>query len=219
MDIFSHICSIFKDIDDPVVFEIGAHHAEDTLTILTCAGFPEKIVDAFIFEPDPRNIDEVKRVTEGLVGVKRFNSAIGNYCGYSEFHLSSGNANGGEDWTGSSSLQKPKNHLNAHPWCKFDQVAKVAVTTLDFAFLSYGLSKIDFIWADIQGAEAAMVQGGQLALKHTKYLYCEYSDHELYEGQLRLEDWFKLLPGKWEIMEKYTHDVLLENKEWQSLSK
>lgn len=214
--IFSIIKKLLEPVEKPVVFEIGSHLCEDSPQIREAAGYPDKKVAYFAVEPDPRNLDQIGSFA---YEINLIPAAVGAKYGEMELYQSQGNANGGEDWTGSSSILPPKNHLNAHPWCRFDQKVRVPVFTLDYLFLMYRLEKIDFIWADVQGAEGAMVQGGQHALKHTKYLYCEYSDHELYEGQMKLDEWMALLPGKWNMLEKYPHDVLLENAEWQPLKK
>lgn len=208
MDIFQYITHLLKDVDNPIVFEIGAHHCEDTPRIREAANNTYKY---FAFEPDPRNIKVIKE--SGIHNMVCFCPwAIGNQYGHIDLHQSSGNAHGGEDWTGSSSIRKPKNHLDAHPWCKFEDSVKVPIATLDHVFNIFrAIDHIDFIWCDIQGAEGDMVKGGQEALKSTRYLYCEYSDAELYEGEMKLDEWMKLLPGKWSMIERWPHDILLRN--------
>jgi hypothetical protein len=49
------------------------------------------------------------------------------------------------------------------------------------------ISFIDFIWADVQGAEEDLILGGLDTLrKRTKYLFTEYNNSEMYEGQINL---------------------------------
>jgi hypothetical protein len=45
---------------------------------------------------------------------------------------------------------------------------------------------IDSMWVDVQGAEDLVFAGAQETLRCTKYLYTEYCNQELYEGQLNL---------------------------------
>ena len=73
-----------------------------------------------------------------------------------------------------------------------------------------GLDLVDFVWADIQGAEADMIRGGRATLARTRYLFTEYADEELYEGQATLSEILALLPG-WRLVELWEEDVLLEN--------
>ena len=61
------------------------------------------------------------------------------------------------------------------------------------------LGRIDFIWADVQGAERKMIQGGLQTLSRTEWLYTEYSDVELYEGQPSLSEILVMLPD-WRVV-------------------
>lgn len=71
---------------------------------------------------------------------------------------------------------------------------------------------VDFIWADLQGAEGDLIDGGQIALTNTRYLYTEYSNDELYQGEIGLQEIINKLPGKWSVVEDYGSDVLLKNE-------
>ena len=73
------------------------------------------------------------------------------------------------------------------------------------------MEDIDFIWADVQGAEGDMIRGGQRALAKTRFLYTEYCNRELYEGQLSLRQMLGLLP-EFEVVRRFPNDVLLENR-------
>ncbi|AWN55636.1 nodulation protein [Methylobacterium sp. 17Sr1-1] len=65
--------------------------------------------------------------------------------------------------------------------------------------------------ASIQGAEIDLIGGGKDALSRTKYLYTEYSDLELYEGGINLDNIVSALTN-FRIARLYRHDVLLKNK-------
>ena len=73
-----------------------------------------------------------------------------------------------------------------------------------------GIEAIDFIWLDVQGAEMDVIRGGEKVLVKTRYIYTEYSDQELYEGQSPLDQLLNALPA-FKIVERYRGDVLLEN--------
>jgi hypothetical protein len=82
---------------------------------------------------------------------------------------------------------------------------------LDTWFQSSGLDRIDFVWADVQGAEGDLILGGKETFnKHVKYFYTEYSNMELYENQLNLEQILQLLPT-FNIVTQFEGDVLLKN--------
>jgi hypothetical protein len=84
------------------------------------------------------------------------------------------------------------------------------VRTLDAWSRKHAPGTIDFIWADVQGAEGDLVRGGNEALRRTRFLYTEFNDDELYEGQATLRDLLGMLPD-FEIVRRYDDDVLLRN--------
>ena len=116
----------------------------------------------------------------------------------------------GREWTHSSSIKRPKNHLQRYP-VTFGGSVDVQLVTLDSFHRRERLDIVDFVWADIQGAEGEMVRGGLETLARTRYLYTEYSDDELYEGQATLAEILELLPN-FRVLELWPGDVLLENR-------
>lgn len=212
MTIFQHLKDIFRGVDNPVLLEIGACYCEDTYDIILNANLRASKLKYYAFEPDPYNLEVISRqnVKNYITVVPK---AVGAENGKVEFWRSSGNIDpNGPSWTGSGSIKPPKNHLAAHPWCKFESKIEVPIITLDKFFEDENLDHIDFAWVDVQGNEGDVVKGGQNALKRTHFLYCEYNDHEQYEGQMKLSEWINLLPGKWSLIEQWPHDVLLRNE-------
>ena len=120
----------------------------------------------------------------------------------------------GRPWTYSSSLKQPKGHLARYP-VSFGETIEVESVTLDAYARRNDLGRVDFIWADIQGAEGDMIRGGRDLLSRTRYLYTEYSDDELYEGQATLGDICDLLPG-FRVVELWPDEVLLQNESLES---
>lgn len=177
--------------------ELGAHTGTDTDWM---AALPNVTLHAF--EPDPRN----QQPPRANVVMNR--TAVADRDGRSPFLLS--REGWGREWTYSSSIKQPKNHLQHYP-VTFGETIEVETVTLDTYCRKRGLDVIDFIWADIQGAEGEMIRGGRETLARTRYLFTEYSDHELYEGQVTLEQILAELPG-FRVVELYEEDVLLENQ-------
>lgn len=212
MDIKEHIKRVFATRSNGIFFEIGAHWGIDTISILNDVG--DKISRYVAFEPDPRNIGVFKKnVTHPAVTLVEM--AVADKNGSCDFHLSSGRPKDVVDpaynHTHSSSIRKPKLHLQAHPWCKFESKITVPVTTLDTYCLHHDIKHIDFIWADMQGAECDMIRGGQHMLTNTDYVYMEHNERELYDGAMPSDKLLALLPGKWEIVERYSHDILVHS--------
>lgn len=119
-------------------------------------------------------------------------------------------------WSASSSIRKPKNHLKLFPDVQFIETEEVESTTLDMWDWFHDFDVIDFIWCDVNGAEEDVIKGATEVLKKTRYLYIEFSDKELYEGQINKEKLLSLLPDFGE-MGIYNFagnfgNVLLKNK-------
>jgi FkbM family methyltransferase len=184
-----------------MLLELGSHRGTDTAWM---AELPGATIHAF--EPDPRNDQPPK----DNVFVHR--SAVGDWDGTAPLILSQ--SGWGQEWTHSSSIKRPKNHLTRYP-VTFGETIDVPITTLDTIRRQHGIDVVDFIWADIQGAEAEMIRGGLETLQRTRYLYTEYSNDEMYEGQPTLSDILDLLP-QFRVIELWPDDVLLENRAFAS---
>ena len=75
---------------------------------------------------------------------------------------------------------------------------------------------IDFIWADVQGAEDFLIEGGKNTFKNkVRFFYTEYSKKLLYENSLNKEEILNLLGDSWEIIQDFNTDVLLKNKNFK----
>jgi FkbM family methyltransferase len=180
--------------------ELGAHQGTDTAWM---ALLPNVTIHAF--EPDPRNDQEPR---PNLV-LNR--AAIADRDGPGSLILSK--EGWGREWTYSSSIKLPKNHLQRYP-VTFGEEVPVEYVTLDTYCAGHHLDVIDFIWADIQGAEREMILGGIRTLARTQYLFTEYSDDELYEDQPTLQEILRLLPD-FRVVELWPDDVLLENTRFE----
>ena len=196
--------------DVRVVLEIGANIGQDTTRLL--AAFPNAVVHCF--EPDPRALAQLERdIVSDRVRV--YPLAISAVDGPVTFYVSSGAPPGSEEmypdgWHLSGSVRSPKNHLEVHPWCRFDTTLEVESRRLDTWAAEHGIEAVDFVWADVQGAEGDLVRGGARTLARTRVLYTEFSDGELYTGQVDLRGLRALLPG-WTLERRYRGDVLLVN--------
>jgi hypothetical protein len=87
----------------------------------------------------------------------------------------------------------------------------VAVKRLDTWAKDRGVTAVDFIWADIHGAEGDLIVGGRDTLANTHYLYTEYSYDEWCEGQPNLAKLESMLPT-FSILRRYPMNVLFENR-------
>ena len=194
---------------NPTILEIGCHHGDHTLWFWEIFDFPK----IFCFEPDPRAASCFKHKIGNRPEISLYEYAISSKNGEITFYMSSGQESDimPEGWDYSGSIRTPKNHLKVHPWCKFEKNIIVKTKTLDTWYQEKEIDGVDFIWMDVQGAEIDVIRGGRNALRNTRYLYTEYSNKELYEGQISLKQLLKELP-EFEVVIRYPEDILLRNK-------
>jgi len=115
------------------------------------------------------------------------------------------------DWSASSSLKEPVEHLRVHSWVHFKEKIQVECIRLD-DFQGLQMEPVvDFIWSDVQGAEDFVIAGATKVLSKTRFFFTEYNNQELYKNQLNLEGILNLLGPHWKIEQLYSDDVLLRN--------
>src|SRR5438876_84753 len=194
---FTHetIAALVKKTD-PAILEIGCNDGSDTLGFLRV--MPRAKI--YCFEPDPRAIARFKnQLGSCLDKVKLFEVAVSDRPGRIDFHTSSGcppwPGKLPEGWDQSGSIRRPKNHLREDPWVKFEKIISVNTCRLDDWCAENCVKHVDFIWMDVQGAEGDVIAGASKILEQTRFMYTEYSNNELYEGQLSLKDLLARLPA------------------------
>lgn len=198
-DIYNYYSQIIAEAGTPIiVFEIGVGRAEDTGRMVDVVLATRKPYKFFAFEPETKNIPAIKEKVGHRVTVVEM--AVGDKTGTVSF-IGSGS------WPLSGSVKQPKNHLKSYPWIPWQPPVDVAMTTLDDFVQAQDLPHIDFIWADVQGAEDLLIAGGQSALKKTKYFYTEWYNTEEYEGQIPLNEIQRRLPGRWERVDAWPGDI------------
>jgi len=200
------------DTDSSTILDIGANDGTHSLW------FADLFKDCrvYSFEPDPRPIVRFRERLAGRDNVELFELALSSRTGEMQFFPSTG-ARPGEDtevmpegWDMSGSTRRPTGHLEAHPWVKFRDPVTVPVERLDDWAARHGVDRVDFMWMDVQGAEGDVIAGGRRVLANTRFVYTEYSERELYEGQLLLPELRKQLAG-FEVLAIYRNDLLLRN--------
>jgi FkbM family methyltransferase len=185
-----------------VIFEIGAADGLDTQKFLKELKHPDSRI--YCFEPDQRRIAEFKKNIDDPRAIL-IESAVGAWNGSVTLNISSTKY--------SSSIKSPNVRLLNSQWpeMRFLATDEVRITTLDSAMAEFGLAKIDFIWADVQGAEGDLITGGVVALERCRFFYSEYSESEFYVGALDFAGLSKKLGSTWRLMKDYKTDALFEN--------
>lgn len=206
------ISGILKRCQHPVIVELGAYGGEDSQAMREMCGQQHAL--NVIVEPDHRNMEIIRQYRRGVMTVL-VEAAIADYTGMIQFHTSvDPRCEGGR--SGSGSIRLPYVHQKIFPDIKFPIEASrhTPCWSLDHLFMSLidtVRTDVDLLWVDIQGAERDMIAGGQMALDHTRWLFIEAEQTELYEGQALREELLSLLPG-FRVIEEFDYNLLLEAK-------
>lgn len=188
------------------VVELGAHRGEDESWIRAAARNPN--LRYIMVEPDPENVARIKATGFNNWNRQVYLAAINGWNGPILFHRSLSP----DGVRGSGSVLQPTGHLRHFPQIKFDDEVMVPGYTFDSFFRTYINSVIDLLWVDIQGAEAQMIQGGNLALSKTRYLFMEAEPVEMYAGQAPKKELLQMLPSEWTLVQDFGYNVLLRNQ-------
>lgn len=202
----------------PTILDIGCNDAPELRGLLQAFENPR----IFCFEPDPRAAQRFKTRYAGHQNLVLFEMALSDHDGEIAFYQSGGQPRTPEDadsmpqgWDQSGSIRRPKEHLAAVPWITFEHTIKVASCRLDTWCNRQRIEAIDLIWMDVQGAELDVFRGGRETLSKTRFIYTEYSDSELYQGQVPLRQLLRELPD-FKVLVRYPTDVLLCNQQLAS---
>ena len=169
---FTNLHNKYK-MDIKGIIHIGAHYGEEIQEYVD-----NGIQKITVFEPLSKNFDVLcQRMQNVNADIEGYQVALGSKKGTATMHLSSNEAQ-------SSSILKPKQHLELHPDVFFEGTEDVEVCLLD----DYKFDKANFINIDVQGYELEVFRGGRKTLEQIDYIYCEVNRDEVYEGALMVEE-------------------------------
>jgi 2-O-methyltransferase len=187
LPIADELRALFSSQEAMVIFDIGACEGEDSIRY--AREFPNARI--YAFEPLPSNMQTLQRqlAAYGATQVEAFPIALSDERGTATFHVSSGSPEGlpsTKDWeygNKSSSLLPPAALREHYPWLKFEQSIEVPTETLAAFCAARGISRIDFIHMDVQGAELKVLQGAGDLLRGVRAIWLEVERVPLYAGQ------------------------------------
>jgi len=155
------------------IIHIGAHYGEEIQEYVD-----NGIQKITVFEPLSKNFEVLaERLQNVNADIQGYQVALGSQKGTATMYLSSNQAQ-------SSSILKPKEHLDHHPDVTFNGTEEVEVSVLD----DYDLGDVNFINMDVQGYELEVLRGGKETLNNVDYVYCEVNRGEMYENNAMIDD-------------------------------
>jgi FkbM family methyltransferase len=162
------------------IIHIGAHQGQEVREYVE-NGYQ----DLIMFEPLSENFRVLEENLKNMnANISAYQVALGNEEKNVVMYLS-------DNGLLSSSVLKPKVHLELHPSVGFPTTEEVEMKRLD-SFVEE-TKNFNFINMDVQGYELEVLKGGMETLKHIDYVYCEVNRDELYEGNVFIEDLDKFL--------------------------
>lgn len=161
------------NLDITGIIHIGAHYGSEVNEYIK-----HGVQELVLFEPLSKNFEILENnCRDANANISAYNVALGSKEGTSTMYLSDNDAQ-------SSSILKPKTHIEEMPWIHFKGTEEVEVHTLD----SYNLEGYNFINIDVQGYELEVFRGGTKTLEKVDYIYSEVNKAELYEGCAQIDE-------------------------------
>lgn len=168
---FSHLVIPFNNNDEmlnslksllpenPVILEAGGNHGEDTIRMKGV--WPNATMH--VFEPLPISYAKLMNNTNHLQNVYRYPYALSTYDGVSNFYINIPN-------NGASSILYPVEWNES----EFQKTPiQVQCKTINTWAKENNVTKVDFMWLDMEGFELFALQNGIDILKTVKVIFTE----------------------------------------------
>lgn len=140
------------------------------------------LCNTIMFEPQEHLYNDIK--SRCVVDEKVHNVALGSERGTKEMYISFRDGGVAQGSGASSSLLKPKVHLEEHPEVTFPETQMVEVHTLD----DYYDPQYNFLNIDVQGYELEVLKGGTKTLANIDAMILEVNRDEVYENCPMVEE-------------------------------
>jgi FkbM family methyltransferase len=170
---FNELCSKYS-LNIKGIIHIGGHHGQEYDL------YKQLNIPILFFEPLTNNFSILKSKTQHDNNVILYQCALGNENRIITMNVET--VNQGQ----SSSILKPKKHLDQYPHITFDFTEEVNMFRLDD--LDINLSKYNFINIDVQGYELEVLKGSFNLLKNIDYIISEVNNDEVYENCAKVEE-------------------------------
>ena len=186
----------------PTIIEAGVCDGLDTEFF--AKSFPNGKI--YGFEPIPELFQQSLDRNKNYSNVNLEQLALGEMTEEKDFYVSD---RFGKKW-GSSSILKPKKHIDVHTEITFNSKSTLKVVNLDEWCSEKGIDLVEFMWLDMQGLEPIVIENSPNIVSKTKFIYSEVSLIETYENVVLYED-FK------SYMESINFKVIFEDLPWEDM--
>jgi FkbM family methyltransferase len=164
---FKYLLNTYS-LDIKGIIHIGGHQGQE-YDLYKALNVP-----LLFFEPQSYNYNILRSKVVHDPNVITFQCALGNENKTVSMYIET--ANQGQ----SSSILKPKKHLEQYLHIVFDRTEDVSMFRLDD--LDLDLTKYNFINIDVQGYELEVFKGSYKTLKNIDYIISEVNRAEVYEN-------------------------------------
>ena len=169
-----------------IIFDIGSRDCEQSIEFYNA--FPNATI--YAFECNPNMLDICKTNIEPYSDrITLIENAVCDYNGNITFYpinqtktittWKDGNP-------GASSIYKSNGTYTIETYVQ-DEIV-IPCHRLDSVMDKYGISKVDILWMDLQGAELLALKGLGNYLQNVKYIHTEVSYKEIYSGQVMYDE-------------------------------
>ena len=154
------------------VSHFGAHLGQEVDSYLQ-----NNINNIHLFEPQKKIFDQLVSNHKKKVGLHFYNFGLGSENKMVKMYLDSAESQ-------SSSILKPKSHLNLHPNIKFEGSEDIELKIYD----NLKIQNVNFLNIDVQGYELETLIGCKDSLSSIDYIYTEINSQEVYEDCPLVQD-------------------------------
>jgi len=155
----------------PIIVEAGAHIGRDTVRMSSL--WPQ--AEMYAFEPVPYLYEQLLERTKDCPNVTCYNIALSDHIGTETMYVSSGAS------TAVSSLYEPYEYIKERPNVFFEK-AEVPTIILDTWAHKQGITHVDFMWLDMQGAELKVLKAAPKMVSTVRVIFVEASLTERFKN-------------------------------------